>query len=177
MLDVAKVDLTKIYDLSKKILDYYRFQLQTMGVNASGQLSDTADFDVEFGEYHMAVYFILESYWYYVERGRGPSSGKWGSWASKYLDIERWLREKIARGTFVPSHHHTIPHTPKEIERVSYLIARKITKVGFYGYRHEGKHPLEEAIKQAEADGIVDAMVDIVMKAYAGRVDLEIEKL
>lgn len=177
MIDVSKVDLTRVYDLSKKILAYYRLQLQAMGINASGQLSDTADFDVEFGEYHMAVYFILESYYWYVERGRGPSSGKWGSWATKYSDIENWLRQKIARGSFVPSHGHTIPRTPKEIERLSYVIVRKIGRFGFYGFKHEGKHPLEEAIKQAEADGIIDTMVDIVMKAYDERVALEIEKL
>lgn len=177
MIDVSKVDLTRVYDLSKKILDYYRFQLQTMGINASGQLGQSADFDVEFGEYHMAVYFIMESYWYYVEKGRNQSTGKWGTWATKYADIEKWLRQKIARGSFVPSHGHTIPHTPKEIERVSYVIARKITKFGFYGFKHDGKHPLETALKQADADGIIDLMVDCVMRGFAGRVALEIEKI
>ena len=64
MIDVSKTDLTKVYNLSKRILDYYKKNLEDMKINASGQLSRTADFDVDFTDYHLAVYFILESYWY-----------------------------------------------------------------------------------------------------------------
>ena len=176
MLDVSKTDLTKVYNLSKRILDYYKKNLEDMKINTSGQLSRTADFDVDFDDYHLAVYFILESYWYYIENGRKKSTGKWGSWTSKVIDIERWLRQKIARGSFVPSHGHSIPRTDKEIKSVSYLIARKITNFGFYGKDHHGKHPLEDAIKQAEADGIIDEIIDCVVEGFEGRVDIEIEK-
>ena len=177
MIDVSKADLTKVYNLSKRILDYYRNQLEYMNINASGNLGRTADFDVEFDDYHMAVYFILDAYWYYVEKGRHKSTGKFGTWVSKVTDIERWLRQKIARGSFVPSHGHTIPRTDKEIKSVSYLIARKITRFGFYGYTQTGKHPLEEAIKQADAAGIIDEIIDCVVVAFAGAVDIEIEKI
>lgn len=177
MIDVSKADLNKVYNLSNRILDYYRKQLEDMKINASGQLSRTADFDVEFNDYHMAVYFILDAYWYYVEKGRQRSTGKFGVWASKVEDIERWLRQKIARGSLVPTSGHTIPRTDKEIKSVSYLIARKITRFGYYGMHHEGKHPLEEAIKQAEAAGIIDEIIDCVVDAFAGRVDIEIEKI
>lgn len=176
MIDVSKTDLTKVYDLSKKIVDFYRNNLETMKINASGNLSRTADFDVEFDDYHLAVYFILDAYYQYVEVGRNRSTGKFGTWSSKVTDIERWLRQKIAKGSFVPSHGHTIPHTEKEIKSVSYLIARKITRLGFYGTDHHGKHPLEEAIKQAEAAGIIDEIIDCVVDAFAGAVDIEIEK-
>lgn len=177
MIDVSKVDLTKVYNLSKTILDYYRKQLEDMKINASGNLSRTADFDVEFNEYHMAVYFILDAYYRYVEVGRNRSTGKFGVWSSKVTDIERWLRQKIARGSFIPSHGHTIPRTDSEIKSVSYLIARKITRLGFYGTDHHGKHPLEETIKQAEAAGIIDEIIDCVVDAFAGAVDIEIEKI
>jgi hypothetical protein len=177
MIDVSKTDLTKVYNLSKRILDYYKKNLEDMKINASGQLSRTADFDVEFSDYHLAVYFIIESYYTYVERGRNKSTGKWGSWTSKVTDIEQWLRLKIARGSFIPTSGHTIPRTDKEIKSVSYLIARKITRVGFYGRTHYGKHPLEEAIKQAEAAGIIDEIIDCVVDGFAGAVDIEIEKL
>lgn len=177
MIDVSKADLTKVYNLSNRILDYYRKQLEDMKINASGNLSRTADFEVEFTEYNLAIYFILDSYYYYLEKGRNKSTGKWGTWVSKYTDIENWLRQKIARGSFVPTSGHTIPRTDSEIKSVSYLIARKVTRFGFYGYDHHGKHPLEEAIKQAEAAGIIDDIMDCVMDAFAGRVSVEIEKI
>ena len=176
MLDVSKTDLTKVYNLSKRILDYYKKNLEDMKINTSGQLSRTADFDVDFSDYHLAVYFILESYWYYIENGRNKSTGRFGRWSSKVTDIEKWLRQKIARGTFVPTSGHTIPRTDKEIKSVSYLIARKITTLGFYGTTHMGKHPLEDAIKQAEAAGIIDEIIDCVVEGFAGAVDIEIEK-
>lgn len=177
MLDITGKDLTKIYDLSRKILDYYRYLLETEKIDASGTLSRTADFDVEFDDFHIAVYFILESYWYYVEKGRNKSTGKFGTWSTKLLDIENWLRQKIARGTFVPSGRHTIPRTDKEIKKVSYVIARKITNFGYYGTTHEGKHPLENALKEAETAGIIDEMIDCVMDAFDKRVELELMKI
>ena len=177
MIDVSKTNLTKVYDLSKKIVDFYKRNLEAMKINASGELSRTADFDVEFNDYHLAVYFILESYYQYVEVGRNRSTGKFGTWVSKITDIERWLKQKIARGSFIPSHGHTIPRTDKEIRSVSYLIARKITRFGFYGHTHYGKHPLKDAIEEADRLGIIDEIVDCVVRGFAGRVDIEIEKI
>lgn len=177
MIDVSRTDLTKVYNLSKRIMDYYRKQLEDMKINASGNLSRTADFDVEFDDYHLAVYFILDAYWYYVEKGRHKSTGKFGTWVSKVTDIERWLRLKISRGSFVPSHGHTIPRTDKEIKSVSYLIARKITRFGFYGYTQTGKHPLEDTLNWADAAGLLNEIIDCVVKGFAGAVDVEIEKI
>ena len=177
MIDVSKTDLTKVYNLSKRILDYYKKNLEDMKINTSGQLSRTADFDVDFDDYHLAVYFILESYWYYIENGRNKSTGKFGSWTSKVTDIERWLRQKIARGTFVPSHGHTIPRTEKEIKSVSYLIARKITRLGFYGADHHGKHILERTLDEVEKLGILDKIIDEIVDAYDKRIEVELEKI
>ena len=177
MLDVSKTDLTKVYNLSKRILDYYKKNLEDMKINTSGQLSRTADFDVDFDDYHLAVYFILESYWYYIENGRNKSTGKFGSWTSKVTDIERWLRQKIARGTFVPTSGHTIPRTDKEIKSVSYLIARKITKFGFYGTDSRGKHILERTLDEVEKLGILDKIIDEIVDAYDKRVEVELEKI
>ena len=50
MIDVSKTNLTKIYDLSKRILDFYKKNLEDLKINASGQLSRTADFDVDFDD-------------------------------------------------------------------------------------------------------------------------------
>ena len=175
MIDVSKTDWTKIYNYATKIVQMYRDKLRIEKVDASGELSRTADFDVEFNDYHLAVYFILESYYLYVEQGRNKSTGKFGTWVSKITDIERWLKQKIARGTFIPSHGHTIPKTSKEIRSVSYLIARKITRFGFYGHTHYGKHPLKDAIEEADRLGIIDEIVDCVVRGFYGRVDIAIE--
>lgn len=177
MIDVSKVDLTKVYDLSKKIVDFYKNNLEAMKINASGQLSRTADFDVEFNDYHMAVYFILESYYRYVEVGRNKSTGKFGTWSSKYADIERWLRNKIAKGSFIPSTGHTIPRTDKEIKRVAGAIVHKITKRGFYGYDHHGKHILERTLDEVEKAGILDSIIDEIVEAYSKKVDFEFSKI
>ena len=177
MIDVSKVNLTKVYDLSKRILDFYKKNLEDLKINASGQLSRTADFDVNFNDYHLAVYFILESYYRYIEVGRNKSTGKFGRWANKVEDIERWLRQKIARGSFVPTGGHTIPKTDKEIKNVSYLIARKITKMGYYGTTSMGKPPLQNAIEEADRLGIIDEIIDCVVEGFEGKVDIELEKI
>ena len=177
MIDVSKVDWTKIYNYANQIVEMYRDNLSKEKVDASGQLSRTADFDLDFDEFHVTVYLILESYYHYIEVGRQRSTGKFGSWSSKYADIENWLRQKIARGTFVPSHGHTIPRTEKEIKSVSYLIARKITKFGFYGKDHHGKHILERTLDEVEKLGILDKIIDEIVDAYDKRIDIELEKI
>lgn len=177
MIDVSKVDWTKIYNYAAKIVDMYRAGLESEKVNASGQLSNTADFELDFDEYHVTIYLILESYYHYVEVGRQRSTGKWGTWSTKYADIERWLRQKISRGSFVPSHGHTIPRTDSEIRTVSYLIARKITRLGFYGTDHHGKHILEKVMDEVERAGILDDIIDEIVKDYEERVEIELEKI
>lgn len=177
MIDVSKVNWTEIYNYANRIVQMYRDNLSKEKVDASGQLSRTADFDLDFNEYHVTIYLILESYYRYVEVGRNRSTGKFGSWRNKYSDIENWLRQKIARGTFVPSHGHTIPHTDKEIKSVSYLIARKITRVGFYGKDHHGKHILERTLDEVEKLGILDSIIDSIVDAYDKRIEVELEKI
>ena len=177
MLDVTKVDLTKVYDLSKKIIDYYKYLLEDKKINASGKLSKTADFDVDYNEYGLAIYFILESYYWYVEQGRNGSTGKFGVWLNKYKDIENWLRQKISRGWFIPTSGHTIPRTDKEIKKVTGAIVHKITHVGFYGRDHHGLHPLKEAIEIADREGIIDEIIDTIVTGFAGTVEAEIEKI
>ena len=177
MIDVSKIDWTKIYDYANRIVQMYRDNLSKEKVDASGQLSRTADFDLDFDSYHVTIYLILESYWYYIEKGRNKSTGKWGSWRNKYADIENWLRNKIARGSFIPTGGHSIPHTEKEIKSVSYLIARKITTKGFYGMHHEGKHILEKTMDEVERLGILDDIINEIVEAYDKRIEMEFEKL
>ena len=177
MIDVSKVDWTKIYDYANQIVQMYRDNLSKEKVDASGKLSRSVDFDLDFDEYHVTIYLIMESYWYYIEKGRNKSTGKFGSWRTKYADIENWIRQKISRGTFIPTGGHSIPHTEKEIKTVSYLIARKITKMGFYGADHHGKHILEKTLDEVEKLGILDSIIDEIVDAYDKRIEMEFEKL
>ena len=177
MIDVSKVDWTKIYDYANRIVQMYRDNLSKAKVDASGKLSSSVDFDLDFDEYHVTIYLIMESYWYYIEKGRNKSTGKFGSWRNKYADIENWLRNKIARGTFIPTGGHTIPKTEKEIKSVSYLIARKITKMGYYGTDSRGKHILERTLDEVEKLGILDKIIDEIVDAYDKRIEMEFEKI
>lgn len=177
MIDVSKVNWTKIYDYAAEIVRMYRDKLDKEKIDASGQLSRSLDFDLDFDEYHVSVYLIMESYWYYIEKGRNRSTGRYGSWKTKYADIERWLRQKIARGSFVPSSGHTIPRTEREIKNVSFLIARKVTQFGFYNYSHEGKHILEEVLDEVESLGVLDSIIDEIVDAYDKRIEIEFSKI
>ena len=177
MIDVSKVNWTKIYDYANRIVQMYRDNLNKEKVDASGKLSRSVDFDLDFDEYHVTVYLIMESYWYYIEKGRNKSTGKFGSWRTKYTDIENWLRQKIARGSFIPTSGHTVPRTEKEIKSVSFLIARKITKMGFYGADHHGKHILEKTMEGVERLGVLDSIIDEIVEAYDKRIEVELEKI
>ena len=177
MIDVSKVNWTKIYDYANQIVQMYRDNLSKAKVDASGKLSSSVDFDLDFDSYHVTIYLIMESYWYYIEKGRNKSTGKFGTWRNKYTDIENWLRNKIAKGSFIPTGGHTIPKTEKEIKSVSYLIARKITKMGFYGTDHHGKHILEKTMEEVERLGVLDKIIDEIVDAYDKRIELEFEKI
>ena len=177
MIDVTKTDFTGVYDNAMKLVELYRAKLDERGINASGSLSRSADFDVEINDRHLAVYFILESYGWYVEEGRGRSTGKFGSWTTKYEDIQKWLRLKIGGGKFVPSGSHRVPTTDKEIKRVAGAIVNKITKYGFYGYDSHGLHPLKDVLDYAETSGILDSMIDSIVGELEKEIDVELRGL
>ena len=69
MIDVSKVNWTKIYDYANQIVQMYRDNLSKAKVDASGNLSRSVDFDLDFDSYHVTIYLIMESYWYYIEKG------------------------------------------------------------------------------------------------------------
>lgn len=177
MIDVTKIDLTDIYNLAGKLVNKYKSALEENKINASGTLSKSVDFDVDFDEYHLAIYFLLESYYYQVEHGRGPSTGKFGVWRNKYNDIENWVRNKIRRGWFIPTTSYGIPKTDKEIKRVSGAIVHKISKYGFYGYDSSGKHILEGILKECEDDGLLDDIIDKIFEEYYTIIELEFGKI
>ena len=50
MIDVSKVDWTKIYDYANQIVQMYRDNLSKEKVDASGKLSRSLEFDLDFNE-------------------------------------------------------------------------------------------------------------------------------
>lgn len=180
MIDTTKMDMTSLYDNAREIVNMYRQELERQKVNASGDLSRSADFDFDFDENDIALYFIYNSYGYYVDEGRRPTGGGGGqSWGypKNVDDISRWIQNKMGRGQFVPRNNQTIPRTDKEIKRVAYAIVQKLHKVGYYGQNHYGLHILEQVVRKADQIGLINKMVNAVVQGYNNEVALDVEKL
>lgn len=172
MIRVDNIDYTTLYNGAQELVDMYRQELETQKVNASGSLSDTATFDFDFNENNISLYFILNSYYWYLEKGRkGTGGGAGQKWPNPVGDIEQWIRNKISRGYWVPRANQTIPHTDNEVKRVAYGILHKIHTKGYTGY-----HILEYVLNKAEATGLLDKMVQSVVSAYDDEVQVELNK-
>lgn len=180
MIDVSKIDLTPLYDGAAELVRMYKQELELQKVNASGALSRSVDFDVDFDENDIVLYFIYNSYGYYVNEGRRPTGSgggqKWG-YPQNVNDISQWLKNKISRGWFIPRRNNKIPRTDKEIKGVAYAIVRKIHARGFYGNNSSGLHILEKVLMDAEASGLIDKMVNSVVQGFDNEINVEIEKL
>lgn len=180
MIDTTKIDFTSFYDSARELVEMYKQELENQRVNASGELSRSVDFDVDFDDDSITLYFNMAMWWYYVEYGRRATGGGGGqSWGypRNVNDISRWIQDKISRGWFVPRSNQTIPRTDKEIKRVAYAIVKKIHKVGFYGQNHYGLHILEQVLNKAEASGLIDKMVQSVVQGFDNEINVEIQKL
>lgn len=174
MLNISNIDLTLIYDFAQDLVDMYRKELKDQRINASGTLSKSTNYDIDINDKEITIYFIREAYAYWVDNGRQPSRGEMGAWETKYEDIERWLRQKIANGNFIPRNGREIPHTDKEIRRAVGGIVHKITYHGYYGYDQSGKHILETVLQKANQLGIIDRMCSILYDAYDNEIQIDI---
>ena len=180
MLNVDNIDFTTLYNGAAKLVQMYRQELERQKVNASGALSNSADFDVDFNENNIVLYFIYNSYGFYVEKGRKPTGGGAGQpWTNSIQELEQWIKNKMAKGWFVPKQNREIPRSPQEIRRVAYAIRRKIHTLGWYGElgQHYGLHILESVLNQAEASGLIQQMVDSVVSGYEKEITAEIAKI
>lgn len=178
MIDVTKIDFTSFYDGAAELVQMYKDELERQRVSASGELSRSVDFDVDYDENDITLYFNMAVWWYYVEKGRRPTGGGGGqTWANSVQEIEQWMRNKMSRGWFVPRRNNKIPRTDREIKSVAYAIVRKIHREGFYSPNHQGLHILQQVLDKAEATGLLDKMVDSVVQGFDKEVTVEIEKL
>lgn len=193
-LNVQNIDFTKLYDGAKTIVDLYRQQLMEQNINASGELSNSADFDVDFNEDNIVVYFIYNSYGYYVEHGRKPTTGVTGeNWNTAIDDIINWMHDKniVPHGrstrpipkkpSGVPARRPKPPVDPsrytKEELSAAYAIATKIHNEGWYDPNHQGKEPLKKALEAAQAQGVIDNMINAVVAAYDKEIEVEIHNI
>lgn len=182
MINVDKVDMTTLYDCAKQLVDNYKQELELQKVNASGALSRSADFDFDFDENDITLYFIYNSYGYYIDHGRRPTGGgggqSWGGWQQATRDIQQWIENKMNRGLWVPKSNKPIPHAgSKEIKGVAYTIVRKIHTRGFYGNNSSGLHILEKVLRDAEVSGLIDKMVNSVVQGFDNEINVEFESL
>lgn len=180
MINTDNIDFTTFYNGAAKLLQMYKQELERQKVNASNTLSNTADFDVDFDDDHITLYFNLAIWWYYVEKGRKPTGGGAGQpWTNSIQELEQWIKNKMAKGWFVPKQNREIPRSPQEIKSVAYAIRRKIHRLGWYGElgQHYGLHILESVLNQAEASGLIQQMVDSVVSGYENEITAEIAKI
>jgi hypothetical protein len=193
-LNVLDIDMTKLYDAAREIVNLYRQQLELQNINASGELSNSADFDVDFNEDEIVVYFIYNSYGYYVEHGRKPTGGGSGQpWNNSIDDIIKWMQDKgiVPHGRSarpIPKRQNVVPHRKprppqdkskytREQLSAAYAIVTKIHNEGWYDPNAEGKEPLRKALEEAKANGIINRMYDIVAQAFDKEIELEIKKI
>lgn len=178
MIDVTKIDFTSFYDGAAELVQMYKDELERQRVSASGELSRSVDFDVDYDENDITLYFNMAVWWYYVEKGRRPTgSGGGQTWTNSVQEIEQWMRNKMSRGWFVPRRNNKIPRTDKEIKSVAYAIVRKIHREGFYSPNHQGLHILQQVLDRAEASGLIDKMVQNIVEQYDKDITVQIEKL
>lgn len=180
MINTDNIDFTSFYNSARELCEMYKQELESQRVNASGELSRSVDFDVDFDDDSITLYFNMAMYWYYIEKGRNATGGGGGqSWGypKNVNDIAKWMQDKISRGWFIPRANQTIPRTDKEIKRVAYAIVKKIHKVGFYGQNHYGLHILEQVLNKAEASGLIDKMVQSVVNGYDKEISVELQKI
>ena len=180
MINTDNIDFTSFYDSARQLVEMYKQELENQKVNASGELSRSVDFDVDFDENSITLYFNMAMWWYYVEYGRRATGGGGGqSWGypRNVNDISKWIQDKISRGWWIPRNNKPIPRTPQEIKRVAYAIVKKINAVGYYGQNHYGLHILQQVLNKAEASGLLDKMVQSVVQGFDNEITVEIEKL
>ena len=178
-LNGLKVDLTRLYDVAQELLDKYKQRLLQTDAKASGNLINTAKYEIQLKGSTIELYFDLANYWLQIEEGRGKNKGM-EHWEDPIGDISRWLQIKIQSGKFMPLPGHPLPTTPKEIRRTAWAIVDKISREGYQRDGDKAK-PLQRTIDEnmnllEEFAGVVADQIgaDVVaefmtLNTYAGK--------
>lgn len=130
MEDIYKLDIVPINRIAEELVQSYREQLSADGKNASGTLSNTSSYLVNYNGTLLKISLLLEDYWKYVENDTKPHFPP--------IDkIRQWIKVK----PILPTARKGKLPTEKQL---AYLIARKISKVGT-----KGSHSLQSTLDKA----------------------------
>ena len=142
--------------IADQIAQLYRDALTEDDAVASGKLRDfkvTCEMSGSFFE----VYFHLQDYWKYVEKGRKPGTYPPVSAIRKWIDIKPVIPRAI---------NGKVPTK----DQLAYLICRKIYRVGI-----APRPLLQEAIDSAEE--LIDKLVALIDQQLELEINQELEEL
>lgn len=149
------IQLDNIQNIANQVVELYKKQLDSQGINASSTLSKTATATVELNGNKLLISLNLEPYWKYVEYGR--RAGKMPP-----IDaIVEWVRIK-------PIIPNPINGKIPDSRQLAYLIARKIGREGV-----EGRKPLTNTIYSNEVENLIqDIKNEIVRQLKQQLIDI-----
>ena len=145
-LNPMNIDLTRLYDIGQELLDKYKQRLFKIDAKATGNLINTADYEIQLNGYTVTLSFNLMNYWLQIEQGRGANRGN-EQWPDPIKDITNWLQIKIQSGKFLPLPGKPLPTTQKEMKRTAYAIVDKISREG-YKRQGEKAQPLQRTLDE-----------------------------
>ena len=142
---------TDIREVAAELLDRYKENIKSSGHNASGDLANTASYNVTFDGRYFEISFNLQEYWRYLEQGTKPHFPPVSA-------IERWIKIK----PLVPrAYKGKVPST----KQLAFLIAREISINGT-----KANKLLSKTLD--ESDDLIDRLVEVIEK----QLEEEIEK-
>lgn len=152
-----------LYDVCKKIADLYRQKLEDVGAVAEGTLKNFS-WDIEYSGSQFSLDFNLEEYWKCIEYGRPPT--KTDGWSDPIEDLKKWIQIK-----------HLVPR-PDSKGRVPTIDQQALGlywKITLKGYK--GRHPLEQAMDDAEEQGLIDELENRLYDALTAELDKELTQI
>lgn len=147
---------TDIEQIARELLQAYTDAIKNSNHSASGTLEAKAKSTVEFDGRYFDVYFILQDYWKYLERGTKPHF-------PPIQAIEEWIRVK----RLVPTTNNgRVPSTKQQ----AYAIARSISINGT---------PATNTLKKSldGSDDLIDKLVEVITQQLTDEVNEEIDTL
>ena len=137
------IDITSIYDVSKKIIDIIKQNYS----NALSPNSKLANFNwnVEWQDGIYSLNLILPTEWYWVEHGRKPSTKM-----PPVSKIEEWVKTHLGTTRLVPRGVNGKSVT-RNTKQIAFAISKKIQREGFYSPGHQGKHIIEKSLNESSS--------------------------
>lgn len=145
MNPLTQSEASQLNTLALRLAEIYKEKIDEAGAVATGELKNFQT-TIALGEEHFMIYFNLQDYWKWVERGRRP--GKQPPTSA----IEHWIEVKH----LVPNPmNNKIPST----QQLAFLIARKIGREGY-----EGRYPLKNTMESPQALTIINEIKTVLIK-------------